>query len=250
MSNPVLSETRWEALAREDGRPTDLMTVNGTVTKTAVLLLVLMGTMAWAWSQFWNDGAPNFAAFKPFLIGGLIVALIACFAGVFFPRVAMPMGFIYALAKGLVLAGITMMFEVRYPGLPMLAACFTTATLLSMLLLYRSGIIKASPGFVRGVIGATVGLFLGVGVLMLLNVFGIGAGITGMLYGNGPIGIGFSVVCVGLAALNLVIDFDFIENGAKRGMAKRYEWLAALGLLVTLVWLYIEILRLLGKLRR
>ncbi|MBA3846813.1 MAG: Bax inhibitor-1/YccA family protein [Planctomycetes bacterium] len=250
MSSPVLSESRWEAMQREDGRPTDLMTANGTVTKTGILLLVMMATLAWAWSAFWNDGAPNFNAFKPFFLGGAIVGLIAVLIGTFVPKLAMPMGFVYALAEGLFLAGVTMMFEVRYPGLPMLAACFTTATLLSMLLLYRAGIIKASPGFVRGVIAATGGLFLGVALLMLLNVFGIGGGIRGALYGNGAIGIGFSVLCVGLAALNLVIDFDFIENGAKRGMAKRYEWLGALGLLVTLVWLYIEILRLLGKLRR
>ncbi len=250
MSSPVLSESRWEAMAREDGRPTDLMTVNGTVTKTGVLLLTMMASLAWAWSMFWNEGTPNFQAFMPYFIGGAIVGLVACLIGTFAPKTAMPMGFIYALAEGLFLAGVTMMFEVKYPGLPMLAACFTTATLLSMLLLYRAGVIRATPGFIRGVIGATAGLALGVCLLMVLNYFGIGTGIRGALYGNGVIGIGFSVLCVGLAALNLVIDFDFIENGAKRGMAKRYEWLGALGLMVTLVWLYIEILRLLGKLRR
>jgi uncharacterized YccA/Bax inhibitor family protein len=100
------------------------------------------------------------------------------------------------------------------------------------------------------VIGATVGLFLGVAVLMVLNLFGIGGGIIGALYGNGPIGIGFSVVCIGLAAFNLVVDFAVIEQGAQQRLPKYMEWVGAFGLMVTLVWLYIEILRLLSKLKQ
>jgi uncharacterized YccA/Bax inhibitor family protein len=167
----------------------------------------------------------------------------------FAKRLAMPLALGYAVAEGLLLGGFTMFMQARYPGLPLLAAGFTTGTLLAMLILYRTGVIKASSGFMKGMAAAMGGLMLGLGILFLLNLFGIGGGITGALYGNGPIGIGFSVVCIGLAALCLVVDFAVIEQGARDGAPKYMEWVGAFGLLVTLVWLYIEILNLLAKLR-
>jgi uncharacterized YccA/Bax inhibitor family protein len=251
MSNPVLSEKQWGEISDREGGMgvAEAMTVNGTVTKTGLLLVVMLATMGWLFSQYWNGGAPLMASVMPFVIGGAIAGLVLCVLMMFAKRMAMLFGLGYAVAEGLFLGGVTMAAEVRFPGLPLLAASFTVATLLGMLLLYRSGVIKASNGFVKGVIGATCGLALGVLLLGVLSYFGIGTGIRGALYGNGPIGIGFSVVCIGLAALNLVIDFRIIEDGARERAPKYMEWVGAFGLLVTLVWLYIEILNLLAKLR-
>jgi uncharacterized YccA/Bax inhibitor family protein len=251
MSNPVLSEKQWGEIGDREGGLADAnaMTVNGTVMKTGLLLVVLMATMWWMFDRFWNGGAPVQKEVMPFMIGGAIGGLVICLVMMFAKRLAMFFGLAYAVAEGLFLGGVTMIFEIRYPGLPLLAASFTVATLLGMLFLYRAGVIKASNGFIKGVIGATAGLALGVALLWILSLFGIGGGIVSSLYGNGPIGIGFSVVCVGLAALNLVLDFKVIEDGAQQRAPKYMEWVGAFGLLVTLVWLYIEILRLLAKLR-
>jgi uncharacterized YccA/Bax inhibitor family protein len=252
MSNPVLNDTYWTKLRDAEvgavaGSTT--MTVQGAIAKTGILLALLMASLAWMWSEFWYGGHPVPGRFAGFMVGGVIAGMVAVLINMFAPRAAMVMGAIYALAEGLVLGGLTMVFQARYPGLPLLAACFTVATLLAMLLLYRTGTIKASSGFIRGVVAATGGLVLGMGLLWLLSMFGVGSGLLTMLYGNGPIGVLFSVFCVGLAALNLVIDFDFIERGAEQRLPKHMEWVAAIGLLVTLVWLYIEILRLLAKFR-
>ncbi len=251
MSNPVLNDTYWSKLRDADrgASVSTTMTVNGTIAKTGVLLALLMLTIGWMWMAFWNRGNIEPARFIPFLIGGGIVGFLAVIINSFVPRFAMVTGGVYAIAEGLVLGGVTMLVEAKYPGLPLIAACFTVATLLAMLLLYRTGIIKASNGFIRGVMAATFGLVIGIGIMWLLSMFGIGGGLVASLYGNGPIGIGFSVVCVTLAALNLVVDFAFIERGSQQGLPKHMEWVAAIGLLVTLIWLYFEILRLLSKLR-
>lgn len=250
MSNPVLSEKRWSDIAdRESTSGANVMTINGTVAKSGVLLLVLLFTMGWMFEMFWNNGHPARAQVMPWMIGGGIAGFVLCLVMMFAQRMAMILGLAYAAAEGLFLGGFTMFMESRYPGLPLLAAGFTTGTLLAMLILYRTGIIKASSGFMKGVMAAVGGLALGLGILFVLNFFGIGAGITGALYGNGPIGIIFSVVCIGLAALCLVVDFAVIEQGARDRAPKYMEWVGAFGLMVTLIWLYIEILNLLAKLR-
>lgn len=251
MSNPVLSEKQWGEIADREGglADTNAMTVNGTIMKTGILLVVMLATMLWMFSSFWNGGAPIQSQVAPFMIGGAIGGLVLCLIMMFAKKMAVVFGIGYAIAEGLFLGGLTMIFEVKFPGLPLLAASFTIATLLGMLFLYRAGVIKASNGFIKGVIGATAGLALGVALLWILSMFGIGTGVVSALYGHGPIGIGFSVLCVGLAALNLVIDFKVIEDGAEQRAPKYMEWVGAFGLLVTLVWLYIEILRLLAKLR-
>lgn len=251
MSNPVLSEDRWQAIADAERGRTDGMTVNGAVAKTGFLLAILLAVVGMLWNAFWQDGSPDVARIQPWLIGGAIGGLVLALIGMFAPRYAMFTGVLYAAAQGLVIGGITMLIEAqpKYRGLGITAAAFTAATLIGMLALYRTGIIRATPGLVRGIIMATAGLALGVGLLWVLSLFGIGGGIIGTLYGNGPIGIGFSVLCVGLAAFNLVVDFHVIEEGARNRAPKYMEWVGAFGLLVTLVWLYIEILRLLAKLR-
>jgi uncharacterized YccA/Bax inhibitor family protein len=251
MSNPVLSEKQWGDVADREGGLSDAnaMTINGTVMKTGLLLVILLMSLGWMFERFWNNGSPVQEQVMPWMIGGAIGGLVLALITMFAKRLAMFTSIAYAVAQGLFIGGLTMFMEAQYPGLPLLAACFTTATLLGMLLLYRTGVIKASSGFIKGVMGATAGLMLGVALLWVLSMFGIGTGVVAALYGSGPIGIGFSVLCIGLAAFNLVVDFAVIENGARERAPKYMEWLGAFGLMVTLVWLYIEILRLLAKLR-
>jgi len=253
MSNPVLSENRWEAIAASE-RPTtaNAMTVGGTMFKTGVLFLFLLASTGWMWSSFWHGKTPDVSGAMPWLIGGAIGGLVLCLIAMFIPKMTMIIAPLYALAQGLVIGGLTMFIETQFPGknLPILAACLTSACFLAMLLLYQLRIIQATPALVRGVMIATVGLVIGIGLLTLLTWFGIGGGIMENLRGSGPIGIGFSVLCIGLAAFNLVVDFGFIENGSRQGLPKYMEWVGAFGLVVTLVWLYIEILQLLAKLQR
>jgi uncharacterized YccA/Bax inhibitor family protein len=250
MSNPIFNESAWNAERAVRGSET--MTVTGTAMKTAVLVSVLLIAFGIGWNQV--QTTQTLFGLQPMLgvLVSAIVALLASVVAFFVPAIAAPLAFVYAAAKGIVLALITLHFESipKYHGIGLQAAGLTVATLFGMLILYSTGIIRATPMFMKVIIGATVGLALGTGLLMLANVFGIGGGISAALYGNGPIGIAFGVFCVGLAAFNLVVDFAFIEGNAEQGMPKRYEWLGALGLVVTLAWLYLELLRLLARLRR
>ena len=152
----------------------------------------------------------------------------------------------YAALEGLLLGGVSVGFEAQYPGLVSQAVFLTFGVLAVLLMAYRSGIIRATDNFKLGVVAATGGIGLVYLVGFVMSFFG--ASIP-LIHGSGPIGIAFSLVVVGVAALNLVLDFDFIEQGAERGVPKYMEWYAAFGLLVTLVWLYLEMLRLLAKLQ-
>lgn len=251
MSNPMLSEDRWSEIERADGAVAGGMTIEGTITKTGILLAILLVTLGVMWSQFWA-GHTAFApqTVYPYMIGGFVGGLICVLVGMFAPRTAVVCAPVYAVCKGLALGGLTMLMESRYPGIPLLAVVFTVGVFATMLVLYRARILRATPAFTKGVIAATAGLVIGVLALWILNMFGIGMGVAGALYGNGWIGIGFSVLCIGLAAFNLIVDFGFIEGGAQGRLPKYMEWVGAFGLLITLVWLYVEILRLLAKLRR
>jgi uncharacterized YccA/Bax inhibitor family protein len=153
---------------------------------------------------------------------------------------------IYALLEGLFLGGISAIFEAQYPGIVIQAVSLTFGTLFCLLLAYRSGIIKVTENFKLGVAAATGGIALIYLATLVLGLFGVR---MPFIHESGLIGIGFSLFVVVIAALNLVLDFDFIESGAKSGAPKYMEWYAAFGLMVTLIWLYIEILRLLAKLR-
>jgi uncharacterized YccA/Bax inhibitor family protein len=153
---------------------------------------------------------------------------------------------IYALLEGLMLGALSAILEVRFPGVAIESVALTFATCLCLLLAYRSGVIRATEKFKLGIVAATGGIAVVYLVSMVIGFFGIQ---VPYIYGSGPIGIGFSMVVVVIAALNLILDFNFIEEGASRGAPKYMEWYAAFGLMVTLVWLYLEILRLLTKLR-
>lgn len=248
--NPALSEKTFLDLGSGTVVRGDsgAMSLNGTVNKTALLLVITLAGALFSWSQFSAAmAAGNPGAIMPYVwggaIGGFIVALITVFKKTWSPVTAP----LYAGLEGLFLGAISAMFELRYPGIVTQAVLATFGTLAALLMAYRSGLIKATENFKLGVVAATGGIALMYLAQIGMNLFGF----QGMSFINGSsaLGIGFSVVVVIVAALNLVLDFDFIEQGVERGAPKFMEWYAAFGLLVTLVWLYLEMLRLLSKLQ-
>jgi uncharacterized YccA/Bax inhibitor family protein len=178
------------------------------------------------------------------LIGGFVIALVTIFKKEWSPITAP----VYALLEGLVLGGISAIFERSYPGVAIQAVGLTFGTLFVLLLAYKSGIVRATQGFKIGVIAATGGIAVFYLVEMVLNFFFHFQ--VPAINGSGPWGIVFSLFVVIIAALNLVLDFDLIESGVRMGAPKYMEWYGAFGLMVTLIWLYLEILRLLAKARR
>ena len=220
------------------------MTLSGTINKTGILLLCSAATAAWTWNSFMQTRDANVVVLPLMigLFGGLIFALITSFKRTWAPVTAP----IYALLEGLVLGGLSAVLEQRFPGIAMEAVALTFGTLFVLLFLYKTGVIKVTQKFRLGVVAATGGIFLFYMLEMVLGFFGIQ---FTTVNGATPIGIGFSLLVVAIAALNLVLDFDFVEQGVAVGAPKYMEWYAAFGIMVTLVWLYIEILNLLAKMR-
>jgi len=222
------------------------MTIAGTVNKASMLLALVVVPAVYTWTLFFqNPKSP--AAVMPWMIGGLLAGLVLAVITVFKHTWSPVTAPLYAVAEGLFLGALSAIFEARYPGIVMQAVGLTFGTLLALLLAYKSGVIKATENFKLGVVAATGGIALLYLVSMGMRFFGKS---IPFIHDSGPIGIGFSVFVVILAALNLVLDFDFIEKGAGRGAPKYMEWYAAFGLMVTLIWLYMEILRLLSKTRK
>jgi uncharacterized YccA/Bax inhibitor family protein len=241
-SNPALKDEYFRpdrALAGQG-----VMTLQGTTTKSFLLILLALFSASFTWREYL---AGNTGILMPALlvggIGGLIVAMIA----VFKPRTTPFTGPLYAVLEGLLLGAISAMYQARFNGLPMQAVGLTFMVFLALLLVYRTGIIKVTDNFRMGVVAATGGIMLFYVATFVLAMFGVQ---VPLIHGSGVVGIGFSLVVVAIASLNLVLDFDFIERGVAAGAPRYMEWYAAFGLLVTLVWLYLEMLRLLGKLRR
>lgn len=249
MANPILNAQRIEEASRSHAGSTT-MTVGGTVGKTLIASLVLLAALGYTWHNV--DPQAGTAFGRPLawsMWGGLGIGFISFLLAMFVPALLIPCTFIYAVAEGVFLGALTMMINQAYPGLPLVAAGATATTVVGVLLLYSARILRPTPGFVKMVIGATIGLILFHIAGFALGMFGVGTGVHDAVYGSGTIGILFSVFVVGLAAMHLVIDFGFIEQGSRQGAPKRYEWLGALGLMVTLVWMYISMLQLLMKLR-
>jgi len=247
-SNPALGENTFRGISGGgSGGLTDAadrMTLNGTVNKTGILLVCAMATAAWTWHLFLQSR--DMATVAPLmmvgLFGGFIFAMITSFKKEWSPVTAP----IYALLEGLALGGISAIFDLRYPGIGIQAVSLTFGTLFVLLLAYRSGLIQVTQKFRMGIVAATGGIMLFYLLEMVLGFFGIQ---FASINGSGIVGIGFSLIVVAVAALNLVLDFDFIERGVQYGAPKYMEWYGAFGIMVTLVWLYLEILRLLSKLR-
>ena len=248
-SNPALGQNTFSDFARSasGGNLVDAsacMTLSGTVNKTGILLLCAVATAAWTWNQFMQTHDPSFAgpAMLVGALGGFIIAMVTIFKKEWSPVTAP----IYALLEGFVLGGLSALLELRHPGIAMQAVALTFGTLFVMLLAYKSGLIKVTQKLRMGVVAATGGIMVLYGIELLLGFFGIQ---FTTINGAGPIGIAFSLFVVAIAALNLVLDFDFVEQGVAAGAPKYMEWYAAFGIIVTLVWLYLEILRLLSKVR-
>ena len=231
--NPVLSKSTFS----NTSSISEKMTINGTVNKTAISLLLLVGT-----------GYLTFPTINPGLIigcgiGGFIVAIITVFKKEWAP-ITVP---VYAILEGGLLGGVSFMYNSLYDGIVTNAIFLTVGILLSLLTAYRSGYIKATENFKLGVFAATGGIAIVYLINFIMSFFGSSMGVM-QIDNASPMSIGFSAIVVIIAALNLVLDFDFIEEGAEKGAPKYMEWYGAFGLLVTLIWLYLEILRLLAKL--
>jgi uncharacterized YccA/Bax inhibitor family protein len=241
-ANPALSAKSFQELA---GARTDAatMTIQGTVNRTFVLLLLAIAAAAWPWRLF---DAESPQAVLPWLYGGLIGGLVLSLVTIFKKAWAPVTAPLYAVAEGLFLGGVSAFFESQYPGIVFQAVSLTFGTLAALLIAYKTGFIRATENFKLGVVAATGAIALVYLVSIVLGFFGIS---IPFIHSSGWFGIAFSLFVVVIAALNLVLDFDFIEQGAAQGAPKYMEWYGAFGLLVTLVWLYLEILRLLAKLQ-
>ncbi len=242
--NPTLSE-RVFANQPRPAFGTERMTLQGSINKAFLLLVVLLGGAFWPWSQFLTTGDVSIVSTSVMIgaFGGLVVGMIISFKADLAPYLSIP----YAALEGLAIGGISALLEARYPGIAIQAVGLTFAVLAVMLVAYKLGLIRATERFRAIVIGATGAIALVYLVSMVLGLFHIDVPV---LNSSGPVGIVVSLVIVGVAALNLILDFDFIEAGAAQGAPRYMEWYAAFGLLVTMVWLYMEILRLLSKARR
>ena len=240
-NNPVLKEKAFtgELAAGE------AMTIQGTVNKTGLLLLFAVVAAAWTWG-LGNSETPGDAL--PWMLGGMLLGLVTALVTVFKKTWAPVSAPIYALCEGLLLGGISAILDKSYHGIALQAVGLTFGVMFVLLLAYKFGIIRATRGFKLGIIAATGGIAIVYLINMVMGLF-FHTQISA-LYSGGPWGIGISLFIVVIAALNLIIDFDMIENAARMGAPKYMEWYGAFGLMVTLVWLYLEILRLLSKVRR
>jgi uncharacterized YccA/Bax inhibitor family protein len=238
--NPVLTSKTFD-IAPAGER----MTLGGTVNKTAILLALCLITAIYTWGRFYSTG--NAAGIMPLVWTGAIGGLVVCIVTVIKKEWAGITAPIYALLEGFLVGGVSAIFEARYPGIVIQAVGLTFGTLGCLLMAYKSGVIKATENFKLGVVAATGGIALLYLVSMVMR-FAFDKPI-GFIHEGTTFGILFSVFVVVIAALNLVLDFDFIEAGVEKGAPKYMEWYGAFGLTVTLIWLYLEILRLLAKLR-
>jgi uncharacterized YccA/Bax inhibitor family protein len=240
-ANPTLNDSTFAGFGR-NVLTDEAMTISGTVNKTGLLLLMLLLSAGWTWRLYYTPEGQQ--ALIPWMLGGVIGGFVTAIVLVFRKDWALVLAPLYALLEGLAIGGISSIFEGRYPGIVIQAVGLTFGTLFGLLMAYRSGLIRATENFKLGVVAATGGIALFYLVTMVLGFFGIH---IPYIHESGLIGIGFSFFVVVVAALNLVLDFDFIEQGAKQGAPRYMEWYGAFGLMVTLVWLYLEIMRLLAK---
>ena len=212
----------------------EVMTLDGAVNKTGILLGLCIGGAYFGWNS------PGLV--MPAILIGFVIAIFTIFRPKNSPYTAPA----YAVIEGVALGGITMIFEAQYPGIGIQAIGLTFGILASLLFCYKSGIIKPTENFRLMIFAGTMGIFILYLVSFIMSFFGNS---IGFIHSNGLFGIGFSLFVVAIASLNLVLDFDFIEEGAEKGMPKYLEWYGAFSLMVTLIWLYLEILRLLAKIR-
>lgn len=272
MSNPILNESRFNKLREGtagdagwgvgSGQPANtwappindgpvsphhpgVMTVSGTASASMVLFALLLVSAAVGWIAV-AEPQPGVLSFPPMAFVGAIIGFIAVMVTVFKPMTSHILGPVYAVGQGLFVGALSKMFDATYSGIVVQAVGTTLAVFGVMLFLYRTRILRVTDKFRRIVIGATLGVMVFYLASFVFSMFGAN---VSFFSSSSGVGILFSLFVAGLAAFNLALDFDFIERGEAMGLPRRMEWFAALGLLVTLVWLYLEVLRLLAKLR-
>jgi len=241
--NPIFNEKRFQAQTTVLPR-SESMTVNGTINKTGLLFLILTIGAVLTWADVGWGGAEALSGKAMIgLFGGLVFGLVTAFK----PLWAHYTAPIYAFCEGLFLGGLSSFFEARFPGIVMPAVLITLGIMGGMLAVYRTHLIPITQQFRMGVVSATAGIALLYVASMILGMFGVS---IPFLFEGNIFGIVFSLFIIGIASLNLLLDFDFIERAVDEGFPAVMEWYAGFGLMVTLVWLYIEVLRLLAKSRR
>lgn len=236
--NPALQTNAFRSVPRVQAGE-KAMSVQGTVNKTLILLALSFLSASWVWEHIQQA--------MPFIMPAVIVGLILAFATIFKKEWAGMTSPLYAIVEGVVLGGVSVMFERNFPGIVIQAVSLTFGVLFCMLMAYKMKIIQVTAKFRMGIFAATGAIALVYFISMIMGFFG--ARIP-FIHESGPTGIIFSIFVVSIAALNLVLDFDFIEKGSEQGLPKYMEWYGAFGIMVTLIWLYMEILRLLSKTRR
>ena len=265
VTNPILNDKSFEAAAKRDGATwvppiddgpispwppiaaerADRMTIAGTARATLLLLVLLLVAAGFGWAAVDQPAPGEPAEFPAIALLGVVVGFVAVLVSVFKPALARFLGPVYALAQGYFVGAVSKAYELEWDGIVLAAVGATLAVFTVMLFLYGTRVIKVTDRMRRIVIGATVGVMLFYAIAFVVNLFTD----VSFLQSSSLLSIGFSIAVAGLAAFNLALDFDFIERGAAADLPKNMEWLAALGLLVTIIWLYLEILRLLAKLR-
>lgn len=230
-SNPILNEKTFDSFSYIGS---DTMTIQGTTNKALIMFGLLLAGAAFTWMNMNTNLA------MPLMlggaIGGFIVAMITIYKQEWAPKTAP----IYAILEGLFIGGISSYFDARFPGIVIQAVSLTFGVFFCLLFCYKSGLIKATENFKLGVVAATGAIALVYMASMILRMFGTS---IPFIHESGMIGIGFSLVVVVVASMNLILDFDFIEDASAKGAPKYMEWYGAFGLMVTLVWLYLEMLR-------
>ena len=242
--NPALSEKAFKGISSMSTNYAESMTLRGTLNKFGFMLLMLLGSAFYSWKEF-TDGGNVTPLIWIGLIGGLVVALVITFKKEWAPYLAPAYGLLEGLFLGAISAYYNEAFATKAPGIVMNAVGLTFGTAIAMYFLYSFKIIKATEKFKSVIMMATAGIAVFYLISMVVGMFGIP---IAFLHEGSLMGIGFSLVVVAIAALNLILDFDMIEQGTAAGAPKDMEWYCAFGLMVTIVWLYLEILRLLSKL--
>ena len=241
--NPALSTEIFTKAKRVD-ESSEVMTINGTVNKAALLGLMVLTSSLITWNLY--QETQDFLLIKPYVIGGSIAAFIVALVIIFNNTTAPYLSLIYCGLEGLALGGLSAFMEAKFPGIVFQSVILTFGILFSLLTIYRLGILKATENFKLIVASATAGI-------AIYYIASLAGGFFGFelpyIHDNSTGGIIFSLFVVVIASLNLVVDFDFIEKGAESKSPKYMEWYAAFGLMITIIWLYLEILRLLAKSR-
>lgn len=223
----------------------ETMTASGTASAALLLMLLLVTSAMFGWTSV-SESVSGAVKFPGWVMAGALFGFVCAIVLTFKPKLARVLAPVYAIAQGVFVGAISKVFNTAYDGIVIQAVGITLGVFVTMLVLYRTGVIRVTDKMRRTVIGATMGIALFYGVSLLLSLFGMN---ISFFNSSSPISIGFSFLVAGLAAMNLALDFDFIERGENAGLPKHMEWYAAFGLMVTIVWLYLEILRLLAKLR-